>query len=180
MFGLLPGGSPQEMFISPLENVLSMDSQNQYGSLTPTNSYVRIPTRTPLFPCRFTCAFELFPAIARIASPSPAAATTCVGDSGSAGAGKEYHGESRYQHGHVHSRTCQLRHPSGYGLSYVVPEDAPLSFDISEHMFTNALQEHQQQHQAHMPIAAPVAVPVDNRACSRRRASLSRVFHYPS
>ena len=42
IFGLLPGGSPQEMFISPLENILSMDSQNQYGSLPPMNSYVRI------------------------------------------------------------------------------------------------------------------------------------------
>jgi len=42
----------------------------------------------------------------------------------------------------------------------------PLSFDISEQMFANALQEHhhqphQQQQQAHLPIAAPVAVPVD-------------------
>jgi hypothetical protein len=51
--------------------------------------------------------------------------------------------------------------PLDMGLSYVVPEMPPLSFDISEHMFTNALQEHQ-QHQTHLPIAAPVAVPVDN------------------
>jgi hypothetical protein len=54
--------------------------------------------------------------------------------------------------------------PLDMGLSYVVPEMPPLSFDISEQMFSNALQEHQQhqqQHQAHVPIAAPVAVPVD-------------------
>jgi hypothetical protein len=49
------------------------------------------------------------------------------------------------------------------GLSYVVPEMPPLSFDISEQMFTNALQEHQhQQHQqVHLPISAPVTVPVE-------------------
>jgi hypothetical protein len=56
--------------------------------------------------------------------------------------------------------------PLDMGLSYVVPEMPPLSFDISEQMFANALQEHQhqphqQQQQAHLPIAAPVAVPVD-------------------
>jgi hypothetical protein len=51
--------------------------------------------------------------------------------------------------------------PLDMGLSYVVPEMPPLSFDISEQMFSNALQEHQQQQQAHVPIAAPVAVPVD-------------------
>jgi len=58
--------------------------------------------------------------------------------------------------------------PLDMGLSYVVPEMPPLSFDISEQMFANALQEHQHQHQplqqqqqAHLPIAAPVAVPVD-------------------
>jgi hypothetical protein len=56
--------------------------------------------------------------------------------------------------------------PLDMGLSYIVPEMPPLSFDISEQMFSNALQEHQhqpqqQQQQAHLPIAAPVAVPVD-------------------
>jgi hypothetical protein len=56
--------------------------------------------------------------------------------------------------------------PLDMGLSYVVPEMPPLSFDISEQMFANAFQEHQhqphqQQQQAHLPIAAPVAVPVE-------------------
>ena len=132
------------------------------------------PTRTPPFPVdllRFPCAFRLFPAIARIASSSPAAATTCIGDSGSAGAGKEYHGKFRCRNGRVHSRACQLRHrahPSGYGLSYVVPEMSPLSFDIFEHMFTNALQGHQQEHRAHLPIAAPVAVPWTMELAARK------------
>jgi hypothetical protein len=52
------------------------------------------------------------------------------------------------------------------GLSYVVPEMPPLSFDISKQIFANALQEHQhqphqQQQQAHLPISAPVTVPVE-------------------
>jgi hypothetical protein len=56
--------------------------------------------------------------------------------------------------------------PLDMGLSYVVPEMPPLSFDISEQMFANAFQEHQhqphqQQQQMHLPIAAPVAVPVE-------------------
>jgi len=50
--------------------------------------------------------------------------------------------------------------PLDMGLSYVIPEMPPLSFNISEQMFAGALQEQQQQ-QAHLPIAAPVAVPVD-------------------
>lgn len=51
--------------------------------------------------------------------------------------------------------------PLDMGLSYVVPEMPPLSFDISEQMFADALQEQQQQQQTHLPIAAPIAVPVD-------------------
>jgi hypothetical protein len=54
--------------------------------------------------------------------------------------------------------------PLDMGLSYIVPEMPPLSFDISEQMFADALQEQQQQsqqQQAHLPIAAPIAVPVD-------------------
>jgi len=50
--------------------------------------------------------------------------------------------------------------PMDMGLSYVVPEMPPLSFDISEQMFADALQEPQPQ-QGHVPIAAPIAVPVD-------------------
>ena len=135
-------------------------------------------TRTLPFPCRLTQVplhLQTFPCHCTHRIPSPAAATMCIRDSGSAGAVKEYHGKFRCRHGRVHSRACQLRHSSGYGLSYVVPEKPPLSFDISEHMFTNALQKHQQQHQAHLPIAAPVAVPMDNRARSRHRASQSCV-----
>jgi hypothetical protein len=44
--------------------------------------------------------------------------------------------------------------PLDMGLSYVVPEMPPLSFDISEQMFADALQEPQPQHhqsqQAHV------------------------------
>jgi len=58
--------------------------------------------------------------------------------------------------------------PLDMGLSYVVPEMPPLSFDISEHLFANAIHEHQQQQQhsqqqqQQMSIAAPIAMPVDS------------------
>jgi len=55
--------------------------------------------------------------------------------------------------------------PLDMGLSYVVPEMPPLSFDISEQLFADAIHEHQQQHQQvqqqQMPIVAPIAMPVD-------------------
>ena len=55
--------------------------------------------------------------------------------------------------------------PLDMGLSYVVPEMPPLSFDISEQLFADAIQEHQQQQQTQqqqMPIVAPIAMPVDS------------------
>jgi len=59
--------------------------------------------------------------------------------------------------------------PLDMGLSYVVPEMPPLSFDISEQLFADAIQEQQQQQQIQqqqqqqqqMPIVAPIAMPVD-------------------
>jgi hypothetical protein len=59
--------------------------------------------------------------------------------------------------------------PLDMGLSYVVPEMPPLSFDISEQLFASAVHEHQQHQQHHsqqqqqqMPIVAPIAMPVDS------------------
>ena len=44
---LLPSGSPQEMFISPLENVTSVDLQNPYVSLAHTNTCANSPHELP-------------------------------------------------------------------------------------------------------------------------------------
>jgi len=52
--------------------------------------------------------------------------------------------------------------PLDMGMSYVVPEMPPLSFDISGQLFANAIQQHQQQQQQQMPIVAPLAMPVDS------------------
>jgi len=48
MFGSLPSGtSPQELFISPLENISSMDSQNVYVPVAPLNVYSQVSSATP-------------------------------------------------------------------------------------------------------------------------------------
>jgi hypothetical protein len=166
MFGSLPGsGSSQEMFISPLENVASMDSQSAYVSLASTNAFAQI-----------SHANSPVPASTYSGSPAPS----------------DFSLPLHASHPHTQSQPHRVMEtvapqvqtkstmanldvdmaaytqglanfniPMDMGLSYVVPEMPPLSFDISEQMFANALQEHQQQ-QAHLPIAAPVAVPVDN------------------
>lgn len=54
--------------------------------------------------------------------------------------------------------------PFDMGLSYVVPEMPPLSLDISEQLFADAIQQHQHQQaqqQQQMSIATPIAMPVD-------------------
>lgn len=168
MFGSLPGGgSPQEMFISPLENIASMGSQNAYVSLAPTNAFAQI-----------SHANSPVPASTYSGSPAPSDFSLPPHVS-------HAHAQSQPQRlleivaPHVQEKSsmanldvdmaaytqglANFNIPLDMGLSYVVPEMPPLSFDISEQMFANALQEHQhqQQQQAHLPIAAPVAVPVD-------------------
>jgi hypothetical protein len=168
MFGSLPGGgSPQEMFISPLENVASVDSQNAYVSLAPTNTFAQISHAN-----------------------SPVPASTYSGSPAPSDFSLPFHASHPHAQSHrvletvapqVQAKSAMVNLdvdmaaytqglanfniPLDMGLSYVVPEMPPLSFDISEQMFANALQEHQQhqqhQQQAHVPIAAPVAVPVD-------------------
>jgi hypothetical protein len=167
MFGSLPGGgSPQEMFISPLENVLSMDSQNTYASLAPTNAYAHISSsNSPVPPSTYSGSpapsdFSL--SLHSHAQPQPqrifeAMASQAQAKSTMANLDVDM---AAYTQG-----LANFNIPLDMGLSYVVPEMPPLSFDISEHMFTSALQghqPHQQQQQVHLPIAAPVAVPVDN------------------
>jgi hypothetical protein len=170
MFGSLPGGG-QEMFISPLENVASVDSQqNAYVSLAPTNAFAQI-----------SHANSPVPASTYSGSPAPSDFSLPLHAS-------HLHAQSQ-PHRVLETVAPQVQEksnmvnldvdmaaytqglasfniPLDMGLSYVVPEMPPLSFDISEQMFANALQEHhhqphQQQQQAHLPIAAPVAVPVD-------------------
>jgi hypothetical protein len=172
MFGSLPaGGSPQEMFISPLENVTSVDSRNAYASLAPANAFPHI-----------SHANSPVPASTYSGSPAPSDFSLPLHASHHPHTQSQPHRvlETVAPQAQAKSTMANLdvdmaaytqglanfNIPLDMGLSYVVPEMPPLSFDISEQTFANALQDHQhqphqQQQQAHMPIAAPVAVPVD-------------------
>ena len=169
MFGSLPGTSPQEMFISPLENVMSMDSQNKYAPLAATNLYAHISNSNspvPLStysgsPAPSDLSLSLHASHPQVQLQSQRVLEAVAPQAKSTMANVDVD-MAAYSQG-----LANFNIPLDMGLSYVVPEMPPLSFDISEHMFTSALQEHQhqphqQQQQAHLPIAAPVAVPVDN------------------
>lgn len=168
MFGSLPGGgSPQEMFISPLENVASVDSQNAFMSLAHTNSYAQISHANSPVPAS---TYSGSPAPSDFSLPLHASHAQSQSHRVLEILAPQVQGKSAmnldvdmaaYSQG-----LANFNIPLDMGLSYVVPEMPPLSFDISEQMFANALQEHQhqphqQQQQAHLPIAAPVAVPVE-------------------
>jgi transcription factor SOX7/8/10/18 (SOX group E/F) len=168
MFGSLPGGgSPQEMFISPLENVAS---HNAYVSLASTNTFAQISHANSPVPAS---NYSGSPAPSDFSLPlhashphaqsQPHRVLEAVAPQAQA---KSTMANLDVDMAAYTQGLANFNIPMDMGLSYVVPEMPPLSFDISEQMFANALQEHQhqphqQQQQAHLPIAAPVAVPVD-------------------
>ena len=177
MVGSLPGGSPQEI-ISPLENVLSMDSQNKYASLTPTNPYAHISnSNSPVPLSTYSCspAPSDFSLPLHASHPQAQPLPQCVFETvapqvqlKSTMANLDVD-MAAYTQGlanfdisldmacptsYLRSPRCRLTYPSIC---------SPMHF------------QHQQQHQAHLLIAAPVAVSVDNRARGRHRASRSCV-----
>jgi hypothetical protein len=171
MFGSLPGGgSPQEMFISPLENVTSVDSHNAYVSLAPTNGFTQISHANSPVPAS---TYSGSPAPSDFSLPLHASHPHAQSQSHRVleTVAPQVQAKSTMANLDVDMAAysqglANFNIPMDMGLSYAVPEMPPLSFDISEQMFANALQEHQhqphqQQQQAHLPIAAPVAVPVD-------------------
>lgn len=168
MFGSLPGGgSPQEMFISPLENVASVDSQNAYVSLAPTNAFAQISHANSPVPAS---TYSGSPAPSDFSLPLHASHPHAqsqphrvLGTVAPQVQAKSTMANLDVDMAAYTQGLANFNIPLDMGLSYVVPEMPPLSFDISEQMFANALQEHQhqQQQQAHLPIAAPIAVPVD-------------------
>jgi len=166
MFGSLPsGGSPQEMFISPLENVASVESQNAYMSLAPMNAFAQISHANSPVPASTysgSPAPSDFSLPLHVSHPQAQSQSQRVSET----VAPQIQAKSVMTNLDVDMAAysqglANFNIPLDMGLSYVVPEMPPLSFDISEQMFANALQEHQQQQQAHLPIAAPVAVPVD-------------------
>lgn len=159
MFGSLPSGtSPQELFISPLENVSSMDSQNVYAPVASLNVYSQVSSATP------PSTYSASPAPSDFSLPMHATQPHRVFDACAQAQTKGTGANLDVDMAAYTDGLANFNIPLDMGLSYVVPEMPPLSFDISEQMFADALQEqHQQpqQQQVHMPIAAPIAVPVD-------------------
>ncbi|KAI0289237.1 hypothetical protein B0F90DRAFT_1658827 [Multifurca ochricompacta] len=163
MFSSLPGGSsPQELFISPLDSIIpgSLDSQSAYPS-APLSSYSLLSSATsPVPPSTYSGS----PAPSDFSLPLHAPQPSRPFESSQAQVQTKANLLSldldlaAYTQG-----LAGFNIPMDMGLSYVVPEMPPLSFDISEQLFADAFQEQQQQqrHQAQVPIAAPIAVPVD-------------------
>lgn len=158
MFSSLPGGtSPQELFISPLENV-SMDSQSGYAPTIPLNVYSQASSTTsPVPPSTYSAS----PAPSDFSMPLQAMQPPGVFETCSQAQAKGTMANLDVDMAAYTEGLANFNIPLDMGLSYVVPEMPPLSFDISEQMFADALQEQQQQQQTHLPIAAPIAVPVD-------------------
>jgi len=162
MFSSLPGGtSPQELFISPLENVTSMDSQGAYAPTAPLNVYSQpSSTTSPVPPSTYSAS----PAPSDFSMPFQATQPPRVFETCSQAQTKGAMANLDVDMAAYTSGLANFNIPLDMGLSYIVPEMPPLSFDISEQMFADALQEQQQQpqhQQTHLPIAAPIAVPVD-------------------
>lgn len=162
MFSSLPGGpSPQELFISPLENVSSMDSHSAYASTAPLNVYSQASSTTsPVPPSTYSAS----PAPSDFSMPLQATQPPHVFGTCSQVQTKDTMANLDVDMAAYTEGLANFNIPLDMGLSYIVPEMPPLSFDISEQMFADALQEQQQQsqqQQAHLPIAAPIAVPVD-------------------
>jgi hypothetical protein len=162
MFSSLPGGtSPQELFISPLENITPLDAQGAYHS-APVNVYPHVVSATsPVPPSTYSGS----PAPSDFSLSMHASQAHRGFESSSQAQAKGTMANLDVDMAAYTQGLANFNIPLDMGLSYVVPEMPPLSFDISEQMFADALQEPQPQHhqsqQAHLAIAAPIAVPVD-------------------
>ncbi|SRR6266702_818731 len=166
MFSSLPGGvaSQQEMFISPLDSITtSCDSQSSLAAAS-LHAYPHLHSATP------PSTYSGSPAPSDFSLPVQAPQPHRAFDSSHSQSAQMPQAKgnvvsldvdmSAYSQG-----LASFGIPLDMGLSYVVPEMPPLSFDISEQLFADAIHEHQQQHQQvqqqQMPIVAPIAMPVD-------------------
>jgi hypothetical protein len=153
MFSTLPAGSsPQEMFISPLESVTPLEMQNAVPPSAHTNAYAHISGATASVP---PSTYSASPAPSDFSLSLHALQPHRMFEAPTKGPMVNLDVDmAAYTQG-----LANFNIPMDMGLSYVVPEMPPLSFDISEQMFADALQEPQQR--GHVPIAAPIAIPVD-------------------
>jgi len=175
MFSSLPGGavaSQQELFISPLDNMsTSCDPQSSMAAAS-MHTY-QVQSASPPMP---SSTYSGSPAPSDFSLPVQAPQPQRAFDPSHAQNVQMSQAKgnvvnldmdmSAYSQG-----LASFGIPLDMGLSYVVPEMPPLSFDISEQLFADAIQEHRQHqqqqqqqhhHQQQMPIVAPIAMPVDS------------------
>lgn len=169
MFSSLPGGisAQQEMFISPLDSMAtSCDSQSSLVAAS-LHAYPHIHSATPPVP---SSTYSGSPAPSDFSLPVQAPQPQRAFDLSHSQSAQvaQVKGNmvnldvdmSAYSQG-----LATFGIPFDMGLSYVVPEMPPLSLDISEQLFADAIQQQQQQQQAQqqhqMSIVAPIAMPVD-------------------
>jgi hypothetical protein len=173
MFSSLPGGvaSQHELFISPLDSMSSScDAQSSMAAAASMHGYPQQHSATPPVP---SSTYSGSPAPSDFSLPVQAPQPQRAFDMSHSQSAQMSQAKgnvvnldmdmSAYSQG-----LANYGIPLDMGLSYVVPEMPPLSFDISEHLFANAIHEHQQQQQhsqqqqQQMPIVAPIAMPVDS------------------
>ena len=175
MFSSLPGGvaSQQELFISPLDSMsTSCDAQGSMVANAPSMhaAFQHHHSATPPGP---SSTYSGSPAPSDFSLPVQAPQPQRAFDMSSS----HSHSQQAVAKGNVVNLDMDMTAysqglasygiPLDMGLSYVVPEMPPLSFDISEQLFAGAIhheqqQQQQQQHQQQMPIVAPIAMPVDS------------------
>ncbi|KAH8985792.1 hypothetical protein EDB86DRAFT_3083384 [Lactarius hatsudake] len=166
MFSSLPGGvnSQQELFISPLDSISNSCDSSAAAFL---HAFTHLHSATPPVP---PSTYSGSPAPSDFSLPVQAPKPQRAFDASHSQSVQTSQAKgnmvnldmdmSAYSQG-----LASFGIPLDMGLSYVVPEMPPLSFDISEQLFADAIQEHQQQQQhaqqQQMPIVAPIAMPVD-------------------
>ena len=164
MFSSLPGGvaSQQELFISPLDSMsTSCDAQSSIATAS-MHAYPQLHSASPPGP---SSTYSGSPAPSDFSLPVQAPQPQRAFDPSHAQMSQAKSNVvnldmdmSAYSQG-----LANFGIPLDMGMSYVVPEMPPLSFDISGQLFANAIQEHQhQQPQQQMPIVAPIAMPVES------------------
>jgi hypothetical protein len=143
------------MFISPLDSVTPLDSHGTYSS-APTNQYLSSVT-PPIPPSTYSGS----PAPSDFSLPLHAPQPQRVFESSSQTQMKGNMANLDVDMTAYVQGLANFNIPLDMGLSYVVPEMPPLSFDVSGQLFADALQQQQQRQAQQLPMTAPIAVPVD-------------------
>jgi len=139
MFNNLPTGSSQEMFISPLESVTPLEMQNPAPPSAHTNAYAHLANATASVP---PSTYSASPAPSDFSlslhAPQPHRMFEAPSQVPAKGPMVNLDVDmAAYTQG-----LASFNIPMDMGLSYVVPEMPPLSFDISEQMLPMHFKSH--------------------------------------